>query len=113
VNTANEFANNYPFVAVASVTATPSGGKHFTFLPLTKAGYRETGDGELRLAIPVALPDSEKPVWVRIEKFHPLFQIFADMEVGDYIQFSAWRNLGTSSWSWENHLEPFNISRAR
>ena len=112
-NTANEFANNYPFMAVASVTATLNDGIHFTFFPLTKTGYRERRNGEPRLTIPVSLPDREKPAWVRIEKSHPLFQIFAEMKVGDYVQFSAWCNLGTDSWNWENHLEPFNISHAR
>jgi hypothetical protein len=113
VSEANEFANNHAFVAVASFSTTPTGGIHFTFFPLTKTGYREAGNGELRLAIPIALPDRERPVWVRIEKSHPLFQTFADMEVGDYVQFSGWSNLGSDSWTWENHIEPFNITRSK
>jgi hypothetical protein len=113
INSAEEFANKNPFVAVASFSTTQTGGKHFTFFPLTKKGYREAGKGELRLAIPIALPDREKPIWVRIEKSHPLFQVFADMEIGDYVQFSSWSNLGSNSWNWENHLEPFNITRSR
>ena len=113
ISAANDFANDYPFVSVASFSTTPTGGKHFTFFPLTKTGYRKTGDSKLQLAIPVALPDSEKPIWVRIEKSHPLFPIFSEMVVGDYVQFSSWSNLGSDSWSWENHLEPFNITRSR
>jgi len=73
--------------------------------PLFERGYGQpSGNGDLKIAIPIALPRREERRTIVIQPSHPRWEEFAELWFGDYVQFQT-ANPGENPWDWQNHLE--------